>query len=380
MNKKLGLLLMSGFVFGAASVQAKEFNYDNWTFNIGANPTVLYGYNEFPGKYDSENDNDNVYTSLYLTFSAAYNFNKDYQLGVYYWPYSSGTNYFEDYDGKDWVNPIYGEFVTPYGQFQVGMNYNVAYQMYVGAPVVGPLGVNDSGITDFLNNPNWDKDGKYAFYPTLDSTKLDTDNVAPKFSYFSPIYKGTQFGFTYMPSAYNNQGLLNAYAPYYNNEAYVAAISNQHKFGEFNVSSYAGYGLYVDDHEDMSVGLSVAYKNWTLGGSYRQTDADSDNPINQQINDNITPEFYDGFRDGRVWNIGLSYTYDNFTTGVSYFESMARKTDNRDQFVQWANQYQLDEYWTLYTAIGYVRFEGLTGTAADSNEGCSFIAGVGFNI
>ena len=380
MNKKLGLLFMSGFVLGAAPVQAKQFNYENWTFNAGANATLLYGYNDFPNKFDSENENDNVYSALNLTFSAAYNFNKDYQLGVYYLPNTSGTQYLENYSGDEWTNQIYGAFMTPYGQFQVGMNYNVAYQMYVGAPVVGPLGVNDSGITDFLNNPNWDKDGKYAFYPTLDSTKLDTDNVAPKFSYFSPIYKGTQFGFTYMPSAYNNQGLLNAYAPYYNNEAYVAAISNQHKFGEFNVSSYAGYGLYVDDHEDMSVGLSVAYKNWTLGGSYRQTDADSDNPINQQINDNITPEFYDGFRDGRVWNIGLSYTYDNFTPGVSYFESMARKTDNRDQFVQWANQYQLDEYWTLYSAIGYVRFEGLTGTASDSNEGCSFIAGVGFNI
>ena len=270
--------------------------------------------------------------------------------------------------------------MTPYGQFQVGMNYNVAYQMYVGAPVVGPLGVNDSAITDFLNNPNWSKDGKYAFYPTLDSTRMDTDNIAPKFSYLSPVYKGTQLGFSYMPSAYNRNGLLNGYAPYYDKEAYVAALSNEHRFGEFNVSSYVGYGLYVDDHEDMSAGLSVAYKNWTLGGSYRQTNADSDNPIDEDVTNDWFSPYYDGFRDGRVWNIGLSYTYENFSTGVSYFESIARKSRNRDQFVQWANQYQLDEYWTLYTAIGYVKFEGLTGTASDSNEGCSFIAGVGFNI
>ena len=380
MNKKLCVLISSYLFLLTEPVQAKQFNYENWTFNAGANAMLLYGYNDFPNKFDSENENDNVYSSLYLTFSAAYNFNKDYQLGVYYLPNTSGTQYLENYAGDEWTNQIYGAFMTPYGQFQVGMNYNVAYQMYVGAPVVGPLGVNDSAITDFLNNPNWSKDGKYAFYPTLDSTKLDTDNIAPKFSYLSPVYKGTQFGFSYMPSAYNRSGLLNGYAPYYDKEAYVAAINNQHQFGEFNVSSYVGYGLYVDDHEDMSAGLSVTYKNWTLGGSYRQTNADSDNPINQQINDNLTPAFYDGFRDGKVWNIGLSYTYDNFTTGISYFESMAQKTDNQDQFVQWANQYQLDEYWTLYTAVGYVRFEGLTGTAADSNEGCSFIAGVGFNI
>ena len=381
MDKKLCLLVASYLVLTISPLPAKQFNYENWIFNAGANAAVLYGYNSFPTKYDSVNDNDNVYSSLYLTFSAAYNFSKNYQLGVYYLPNSSGTDYFKSYNGDEWDHQIYGALITPYGQIQVGMNYNVAYQMYVGAPSIGPLGVNDSGITDFLDNPNWDRiGGKVAFYPTLDSTRMDTDNIAPKFSYLSPIYKGTQFGFSYMPSAYNREGLLNGYAPYYDKEAYVAAISNQHQFGEFNLSTYAGYGLYVDDHQDMSVGASVTYKNWTLGGSYRQTDADSDNPINQQINDNVTPEYYDGFRDGRVWNIGLSYTYENFSTGVSYFESIARKSRNRDQFVQWANQYQVDEYWTLYTAIGYVKFEGLTGTAADSNEGCSFIAGVGFNI
>lgn len=381
MNKKIGLLIISIFALNQTSVQAKQFDYENWTFNAGANAKILYGYNFFSNKYDSVNDKDETYTSLNLNFSAAYNFNQDYQLGIYYLPNSSGTEYFKSYDGSEWDHQVYGAIKTPYGQFQVGMNYNVAYQMYVGAPSVGALGVNDSGITDFLDNPNWDRiGGKVAFYPTLDSTRLDTDNIAPKFSYISPIYKGTQFGFSYMPSAYNREGLLNGYAPYYDNEAYVVALSNEHQLGDINVSSYAGYGLYVNDHQDVSVGISLNYADWTLGGSYRQTDADSDNPINQQVNSTLTPKFYDGFRDGRVWNIGLSYNYENFTTGISYFESIARKTNNRDQFVQWANQYQLDDYWTLYTTIGYVRFEGLTGTAADSNEGCSFVTGVGFNI
>ncbi len=381
MNKKIGLLIISIFALNQTSVQAKQFDYENWTFNAGANAKILYGYNFFSNKYDSVNDKDETYTSLDLNFSAAYNFNQDYQLGIYYLPNSSGTEYFKSYDGSEWDHQVYGAIKTPYGQFQVGMNYNVAYQMYVGAPSVGALGVNDSGITDFLDNPNWDRiGGKVAFYPTLDSTRLDTDNIAPKFSYISPVYKGTQFGFSYMPSAYNREGLLNGYAPYYDNEAYVVALSNEHQLGDINVSSYAGYGLYVNDHQDVSVGISLNYADWTLGGSYRQTDADSDNPINQQVNSTLTPKFYDGFRDGRVWNIGLSYNYENFTTGISYFESIARKTNNRDQFVQWANQYQLDDYWTLYTTIGYVRFEGLTGTAADSNEGCSFVTGIGFNI
>ena len=381
MNKKIGLLIITIFALNQTSVQAKQFDYENWTFNAGANAKILYGYNFFSNKYDSVNDKDETYTSLNLNFSAAYNFNQDYQLGIYYLPNSSGTDYFKSYDGNEWDHQVYGAIKTPYGQFQVGMNYNVAYQMYVGAPSVGALGVNDSGITDFLDNPNWDRiGGKVAFYPTLDSTRLDTDNIAPKFSYISPVYKGTQFGFSYMPSAYNREGLLNGYAPYYDNEAYVVALSNEHQLGDINVSSYAGYGLYVNDHQDMSFGVSLNYANWTLGGSYRQTDADSDNPINQQVNSTLTPQFYDGFRDGRVWNIGLSYNYENFTTGVSYFESIARKTNNQDQFVQWANQYQLDDNWTLYTTIGYVRFEGLTGTAADSNEGCSFVTGIGFNI
>ena len=381
MINKTSLIIVISLIMTSISAQAKQFEYENWTFNAGANAKVLYGYNSVSNKYDMVNDSEDVYTSLSLNFSAAYNFNQYYQLGVYYLPNSSGTNYFKSYDGSEWDHQIYGALATLYGQFQVGMNYNVAYLFYVGAPSVGALGVNDSGITDFLDNPNWNRiGGRVAFYPTLDSTRLDTDNIATKFNYISPVFYGTQIGFSYMPSAYNREGLLNGYAPYYDKEAYVVAISNQHQFGDINIASYAGYGLYVDDHQDMSVGMSLNYENWTLGGSYRQTDADSDNPINQQINETITPAYYDGFRDGRVWNIGLSYTYEKFSTGISYFESMARKTDNRDQFVQWANQYQLNENLALYTAIGYVRFEGLNGTAEDSNEGCSFIAGVGFNI
>ena len=108
MDKKLCLLVASYLVLTISPLQAKQFNYENWIFNAGANAAVLYGYNSFPTKYDSVNDNDNVYSSLYLTFSAAYNFSKNYQLGVYYLPNSSGTDYFKSYNGDEWDHQIYG--------------------------------------------------------------------------------------------------------------------------------------------------------------------------------------------------------------------------------------------------------------------------------
>ena len=382
MKKTVIVATLAAILGSPASAQAMQFTKGPWQFTAGINTIVLYGYNDYNKKYSEQNNRDETYSSTYVTLSAAYNFNNDYQLALYYLPNTSGTEYLQDYDGDQWVNQAYGSLQTPYGQIQAGLNYNVAYQFYVGAPALAPLYVNDSTITDFLTNPNWNRDGgKTAAYLTLNSTALNTDNIANKISYISPTIKGTTFGFSYMPSAYFNQGLVSGYAPYRHNDAYVAAISNNQQFGEVGLSTYMAYGLYNDYMKDFGVGGSVNYKNWTFGGSYRRSTPDGDkNPVNQQINPTLTPEFYDGYRDGYAWNMGLSYTLDKWTTAITYFESRAHKTENKDQFIQYLNQYKLNQYVTLYGAVGHVKFRGMTGTPEDSNEGYSFIAGFGIQI
>lgn len=381
MNKKIILGLSLALLY-SASVQAMEFKHGPWTINAGVNATVLYGYNKYQKKYDVQNNRDETYSSVYVTLSAAYNFNDDYQLALYYLPNSSGTSYLKNYEGHEWINQAYGALQTPYGQIQAGPNYNVAYQFYVGAPVLAPLYVNNSAITDFLDNPNWDRDGgPTAFYPTLDSTQLDSDNIANKFTYISPTVYGTNFGFSYMPQAYNNQGMISGYAPYRNEEAYVFALSNEYNLGEVTISSYAGYGIYVNSNEDLGLGMSVSYKGWNIGGSYRQTNVTGDDdPLNIQIDPTLTPDFYDGYREGYAWNIGASYTYEKWTTALTYFEAKADRTKNRDQYVQFLNQYALNDHLTLYAALAHVRFRGMTNTPADSNKGYSLIGGFSISI
>lgn len=381
MKKKLMLGLGLALI-NIDVAQAMEFKHGPWTLNAGVNATVLYGYNKYPKKYEEQNDKDETFSSVYVTLSAAYNFNEDYRLGLYYLPNSSGTEYLKDYEGHEWINQGYGALQTPYGQIQVGPNYNVAYQFYVGAPALAPLYVNNSYITDFIDNPNWDRDGgSTAFYPTLNSTQLDSDSISNKYSYISPTIHGTTFGFSYMPRAYNNQGMISKYAPYHNDSAYVFALSNQYNLGDITVSSYAGYGIYVNSNEDLGLGLSIAYKGWNIGGSYRQTNVTgSDDSINVQINPSLTPDYYDGYREGHAWNIGASYTYENWTTALTYFETNADRTPNKDRYIQFLNQYQINKHLTLYAVLAHVRFRGMENSPSDSNKGYSLIGGFSINI
>ena len=127
--------------------------------------------------------------------------------------------------------------------------------------------------------------------------------------------------------------------------------------------------------------MSVSYKGWNIGGSYRQTNVTGDDdPLNIQIDPTLTPDFYDGYREGYAWNIGASYTYEKWTTALTYFEAKADRTKNRDQYVQFLNQYALNDHLTLYAALAHVRFRGMTNTPADSNKGYSLIGGFSISI
>lgn len=377
----LPIFIISSLLY-APSVQAMQFDYNDWTFNAGGSFTALYGLNSYEKQYESENNWSETYSGLTINLSAAYNITPEYQVGAFYSTDTDGTNYLHDYDLNEWDEQFYGFIKSPYGQLQIGQNYNVGYLFYVGAPTTGPLYVNDSTVTNFLNNPNWNSTGgKRAAYLTLNSTQLDTDNVAAKINYISPTFYGTQFGFSYMPKAYVNQGLINGYAPYHNEDAYVVALSNTHNFGEVTLNSYLAYGLYAKDDNDYAAGLSLAWRNWTLGGSFRRTTVDGDRyPINRQINSYMTAPYFDNFREGKAWNIGASYTYGKLTTAVTYFEAEADLTANKDQYLQWTNQYQYNKYLSLFATIAHVSFTGVSNSASDSNKGYSYITGFTLSI
>lgn len=351
-----------------------EYKHENWTFGIAPMFTVMYSYNSFDKKFDNLDDKNETYTGADIFSSAEYKFNDDYQLGIYLDFNTDGNQYLKDYRGYEWDEQLYGILTTPYGSFQYGQTYNVGYLFYTGAPSVGPLGVNDSGITNYLTNPDWSRSGRIAAYRTLNSTAMNTENVAAKINYISPAWKGTQFGFSYVPDTYSNEGLISKYTDYSNNDAYIFALSNQTKLGDFNVSSYLGYGIYMKNDLEYAAGLTVAYKNWTLGGSFHRTYVDGDDtPVNHYINSYYTPELFDNYREGKAWNIGLGYQYEDYHVALTYFESTADNSANKTELVQFSNQYQLNKYLKLYGVIAHANF---IGSAGDSiNKGYAYITG-----
>lgn len=384
MNKSAALsLILPVLLLSETSAQAMQFEYDNWTFNAGGTFKVLYGQNSYEKQYDNTDNHNETYSGANINLSATYKFTPRYQLGFYYSTDTDGNNYLNDYSPNEWDEQFYAALQSPYGEIQIGQNYNVAYLFYAGAPnAASPLGINDSSIVNFYSNPNWiNNGGKRAAYRTLNSTQLDTDNVATKFNYISPEFHGTRFGFTYMPEAYINQGLINGYAPYHNEEAYVFALSNNSRFGDFIINSYLGYGLYAKEDKDYAAGLNITWKEWTLGGSFRRTNVDGNRyPVNKQINSYMTAPYFDNFREGKAWNIGLSYTYGKLTTALLYFETEADLTQNQDKYIQFTNQYQYNEYLSLFATVAHVSFTGADNTAADSNKGYSYITGFMLNI
>ena len=91
-------------------------------------------------------------------------------------------------------------------------------------PSVGPLGVNNSDIVDFIANPNWRRNKTGTAFRTLNSTDINTDGTAPKISYITPEFYQTVVGLTYVPDIYSRAGLVSRYADYKNEDGYVCLL------------------------------------------------------------------------------------------------------------------------------------------------------------
>ena len=351
-----------------------EYRHEQWTFGVAPMFTTMFAYNSFDKKYDDLNDKTETYTGVDIFSSVEYKFNRDYNFGLYLDFNTDGNQYLKNYRGYDWDEQLYGIMTTPYGSFQYGQTYNVGYLFYTGAPSVGPLGVNDSGITNYLTNPDWSRSGRIASYRTLNSTAMNTENVATKINYISPRWKGTQIGFSYVPDTYSNEGLISKYTDYSNNDAYIFAINNQTQIGDLSINSYMGYGIYMKNDQEYALGMSLNYQGWTLGGSFHRTYIEgNDVPINQYINSYYTPELFDNYREGKAWNIGLGYKYQDYDVALTYFESKADNSKNKTEIVQFSNQYQWNEYLKLYGIIAHANFVGSSGLSI--NKGYSYMTG-----
>ena len=113
-----------------------------WTFEAMGKARTLFGY----GHPDSR----------YSYHRSRYGF--DQQL--------------KDYNHGSWGEEAYLILDAPFGRVVGGQSYNAAYQLGVGAPDAGVLGVNQSDLVNFVANPNWQRNRRPTSTPTAPRPKL----------------------------------------------------------------------------------------------------------------------------------------------------------------------------------------------------------------
>ena len=353
----------------------------DWSFNASGSAQALYGYSDVKSRYKNFNDNNHTPSAVNVSLSAEYDAGRGYRAGLYLDLSAGADKELEDYNQGKWGEEAYGIFDTPYGRVMLGQTYNAAYQFGVGAPSVGPLGVNNSDIVDFISNPNWKRNDKTASFRTLNSTDINTDGVAPKITYITPEFYHTMLGFTYVPDSYSRAGLINKHADYGRDDGYIAAAYTSVEIAGADVETSFGYAQFMDDDREFSAGIRLSRGGWSLGGSFRRTYIDGgDYPQNVRTDPSRQPEFFDGYREGYAWNAWIGYEIGPYQDGLTYFAAKADNTDSEDRIIQFSNQYRMNRYLDVYLIAAHVDFRGAGREARDNNKGYAFIAGVGLNF
>ena len=361
------------FLFSA--LLAFPLHAGEWEYDASGSVTGLYGYTDADSRHAQQNSHNNGTGDADLSVYAKYVFNNEYEAGIYADLMFGVDHELEDYNQGKWGEEINGIMDSPYGRIMLGQTWNVAAQFHGGAPSVGPLGIENSDIVDFIANPNWKRKNHKARFATLNTTYINTDGVAPKISYISPEYYNTMLGLTYVPETYNRRGLVNKEAPYEDKGGYIVSLYNSLDLDFITINSSLGYADFIDNDQEYSASLSLSRGNWTLGGGWRRTNADSKNPVNRKVSDN-TPEWFDCYRDGYAWDIGLGYEFGPYKASLSYFKSKASQSDNEDEIVMFSNQYQVNKNLDVYLSAAHVDFSGANANLEESNKGYAFVTGL----
>jgi len=368
------LLPLIGVLF-SAPVAAQA----NFVYGLSGTADGFYGYTDYAKKYSHHQKYSHTPVTAELYSYAGYEFNKDTSVILNADAQISGGKAIQDYNQGEWGENLYGTLKTEWGEFSAGQIYNAAYQLGIGSPSVGYFKANNSPITDFIANPDWQRHGHTTVYRTLNSTYLNTDADAFKVSFTTPEFKGTKVAFSYAPDSYSESGLLSKYSRYNHRSSYAAGIYNYQDFNFLEMESSLGYAYNHKNDQEISAGLSLYRKGWTVGGSYRKSFTSSSDYALNLPDLKETPYFYDGFRRGSAFNIGVKYEIGPFESGITYFAAYADKTDDKNKILTFANRYELNKYLAAYAAFAYAEYTG-GKTLKDNNRGTAVICGAELNF
>lgn len=350
-----------------ANAKLLEFDFDASLGNY-------YGYTDYAKPYNKMYKQNNLNSSLNLFGRASYEYKEHYTSSLIGYFMVDTAKEVENYNQGTWGEEVYLLNETPYGDISIGQDSNVAYKFATGAPNIGSIHINNTELTNFISNPNWYKKGHKASYKTLNSTYINTDGASLKANYITPEFMGVKLGATFVPETYSQSGLVAKKAAYKDEKAYIFGAYGAWNIVDYELETSLGFADYEQNDKEYSLGFSIYHKGWTLGASYRKTEANS----NDYAIDKTA--LYDAYREGRAYNVGLSYAFGPLTTGISYFDAKAENFKNHDEIISFSNSFQYNKHTSISLTVAHLLSEGENKDARNNSKGYAFVLGLELNL
>ena len=375
-----GASLFALAVFTPAQVDAAQ----PLTLKIGGYLNSYFGYANVDAKYITNPDSSSgtlnhfdVMNDGKIFFSGETALDNGLKIGV-----MTKLKITDDSQDKEaWIDEVYATIDSRYGRTILGSTDNVAVMQHVSAPSAGYLDVE---ATKFVN---W---GVSNLSP-LDATYLDFDDKAQKISYISPRYKGFSVAASWVPGTsfkgntsnygYREQSVIRPVADPGFRNAYVLSGNYEYLKDSFKLKAsgaYAnidaipltGYTGKQSHRQDWSLGLSLGYKGFTLGGAFHDADLgdDSKNPY--------------------AFDFGVGYETDRYALSAAYFQSTQKQPAGEKkkdfQMYQLSGKYKLGSGVDAFASFAYLENQVDSSNAIalgrngglEKNQGWVLVSGI----
>ena len=275
--------------------------------------------------------------------------------------HTSGSN--EAKDGDIQLEGAYLFLRSAYGDVTIGRDDGAAYLFSLGAPTLVAVGASNNAVD----------------YTGLDAVKTvnEASGFSEKITYTSPrllgdtVGVGVQFGASYAPNAracgvdYCVKRFASdetgTFAPDLE-DVFEVGVALDRKFNNgLSIEATATYataseqsGLAVfDDLQSLGLGVELGYMNWTVGGSY----LDSNNGL------------MDG--DYTAWDAGVTWKPAQWGMTLGYGSSKDDNTGLKSDQAVFGLSYDFNENYRLGTGVQYIDREvplaagGLVGSQSE---------------
>ena len=242
---------------------------------------------------------------LEVTFHAELELEEDSAAAQNYW-----------YEPSDTIDEVYIQFDGGFGRVQFGQQDGAMDQMAVTAPSTF-MGHSHNDLEDRSMDP---------FAPLVGggnpiNTVGDLSGDSTKIIYFTPSMNGLQLGFSYTPNpCKNTAGYAGCVWEEYGRNFWEISGSWQGTYNNVSFEFSGGYGqgegyYYYDDPAEWTVGANIGFGGFTLGGSYKDSNAErySSWGLDPQPISSRGHQY-----DSTDWDVGVTYESGPWGFNLAY--------------------------------------------------------------